>query len=494
MSIRNIGFAPVTTNNVSDATTIVKDGSSITSRYLVWNSDSGSDVHKSFEFQVTFTGILKGKSIENKSTQTYTAKIPVAQCNEHISDYGSGVYWGIGLNQITGLLSALSTDTGVNITFGKRKYDYVKLNVSIRANYIQDWGWGIDDGVNSVWENAQLEIVYVPQLTVDKVFYEESDLIVINYSTPGWFRDDDRWGLDYVRDGSKQFYYATEYLNDPDNTWGNITKQGRIELSTSLFNTNIMNKSIQLLLRIVPFWYPPVEHHSYASTRAVLTVANGTVVNTPTITKVTSSEPTWFEFKVGDSGDKGVPIEQITVKMDGGMYQCDQITVTKQSDGTFPHAVFKYAPFNTPVSFTAIGGSGKKVSAGKSIGSYTLSNRNKTVFDSLVNGTHVDLVDDVQTSIEDKNNQTLIQMAGKRRPSAFYGAGGTTDLTFSAVMLYDDANEFLALAHSNETLVGDVMVRLPDGKRYAIAVSSAKANWTLRNKKEVSISGTEVNA
>ena len=61
-------------------------------------------------------------------------------------------------------------------------------------------------------------------------------------------------------------------------------------------------------------------------------------------------------------------------------------------------------------------------------------------------------------------------------------------------MLFDDANQFLSLADSNETFVGDVMVRLPDGRRYAMAVDSAKADWTLRNQKTVTISGQEVSA
>ena len=495
MSINRIGVCPVTTNNVSNTVDYLHDGSSITTRYLVWNSDSGSDVHKSFEFQITFTGLVKGKNIETRESSTFTAKIPVAQCNEHTSPYGSGVYWGISFSQIEGLLANLTNgDTGANLTFGKRKYDRIKLNVSIRANYIQDWGWGIDDGVNSVWENQQIELVYVPKVTIDKMYYDETDLIVIEYSTPNWSRDDDRWGLDYVRDSSGSFWQATRYLVDEDNTWGSVVKQGRIELSTDLFTSSIMNKTVRVQLRIVPSWYPPTEKHGFASTTQTITVKNQTIKNTPTITKVSSSEPTWFEFAVGDSGDKSAPIDQITVKMDGGMYACDQVTVYKQSDGTFPHVIFKYAPFNTPIYFVAIGGAGKGVSNPKTVGSFTLSNRNRTVFDSLVNGTHIELMDDVQTSIEDKNNQTLVQMAGKRRPSAFYGAGGTTNLSFTATLLFDDANQFLSLADSNETFVGDVMVRLPDGRRYAMAVDSAKADWTLRNKKTVTISGQEVNA
>lgn len=491
MSINRIGVCPVTTNNVSNTVDYLRDGSSITTRYLVWNSDSGSDVHKSFEFQITFTGLVKGKNIETRESSTFTATIPVAQCNEHTSPYGSGVYWGISFSQIEGLLANLTNgDTGANLTYGKRKYDRLKLNVSIRANFIQDW-WGT--GMNSSWENQQIELIYVPQLTIDKVYYDESDLVVIEYSTPDWSRDDDRWALNYIRGAEGAFYNATRYLVDEDNTWGSCAKQGRIELSTDLLKYSMMNKNVRVQLRIVPSYMPIGQENYFATDTRTLTVENETTRNTPTIER-TDSNNNNIEFALGDSGDKSKPINQITVKMEGGLYQIDQVTVSQNEDGTFPHVVFKYIPFNTPVYFTAIGSNEKDVSEPKTVGSFTLSNRNRTVFDSLVNSTHIELMDDVQTSIEDKNNQTLVQMAGKRRPSAFYGAGGTTNLSFTATILFDDANQFLSLADSNETFVGDVMVRLPDGRRYAMAVDSAKADWTLRNKKTVTISGQEVNA
>lgn len=491
MSINRIGVCPVTTNNVSNTVDYLRDGSSITTRYLVWNSDSGSDVHKSFEFQITFTGLVKGKNIETRESSTFTATIPVAQCNEHTSPYGSGVYWGISFSQIEGLLANLTNgDTGANLTYGKRKYDRLKLNVSIRANYIQDW-WGT--GLNSSWENQQIELIYVPQLTIDKVYYDESDLVVIEYSTPDWSRDDDRWALNYIRGAEGAFYNATRYLVDEDNTWGSCAKQGRIELSTDLLKYSMMNKNVRVQLRIVPSYMPIGQENYFATDTRTLTVENETTRNTPTIERKNSNNNS-IEFALGDSGDKGKPINQITVKMEGGLYQIDQVTVSQNEDGTFPHVIFKFIPFNTPVYFTAIGSNEKDVSEPKTVGSFTLSNRNRTVFDSLVNGTHIELMDDVQTSIEDKNNQTLVQMAGKRRPSAFYGAGGTTNLSFTATLLFDDANQFLSLADSNETFVGDVMVRLPDGRRYAMAVDSAKADWTLRNKKTVTISGQEVNA
>ena len=317
--------------------------------------------------------------------------------------------------------------------------------------------------------------------------------MVIEYSTPDWSRDDDRWALNYIRGAEGAFYNATRYLVDEDNTWGSCAKQGRIELSTDLLQYSMMNKNVRIQLRIVPSYMPPTQMNYFATDTRTLTVENETARNTPTIERI-NSDKNKIEFALGDSGDKGKPINQITVKMEGGLYKIDQVTVSQNEDGTFPHVIFKFIPFNTPVYFTAIGSNDKDVSEPKTIGSFTLSNRNRTVFDSLINGTHVELVDDVQTSIEDRNNQTLVQMAGKRRPTAFYGAGGTTNLSFSATMLFGDANQFLSLADSNETFVGDAMVRLPDGRRYAMAVDSAKADWTLRNQKTVTISGQEVSA
>ena len=81
-----------------------------------------------------------------------------------------------------------------------------------------------------------------------------------------------------------------------------------------------------------------------------------------------------------------------------------------------------------------------------------------------------------------------VKLAGRRRPSAFYGTGGTTSVSFGGYVLNDSAESFEAIADA-----GDVVCRFPDGRRYAIAptVSLSYSNPAVVR---VGVSGYEVQA
>lgn len=488
MGVRNIGFSSVTNNSIYRTLEKVWYNADRDGTYLVWTTDAGTGTHKSFNISISWAGIPKGMTTMTAQSETITKTIPIAQCNEHTSQYQSGTFWAVGLSQFDDLLSELGTWTGDDITFDGRKYDYIKFNVSISANYQDPSVWGAD---SSPADNAQIGLTFVPNYQITDVYYDTPDLIVVEYTADGWTRQDDRWALHRCKlsDGTSWFLNTESII--AGNTYGVTPKLGRIEIPASAFTTSLMNKKIRLMIRWVANFLPVGE--GFNDDTVEITVDSKIIKNTPTLA-VASNDNRTIEFNVGDSGDKNAEIDTITVKMDNGKYTVDTVTVTKDGS-TWPQAVFRFCPYNTPLTFTAIGTKGQGASNPKSLTGITLTNRNKTSFDAINDEeVAVDLYQDIQTQISTANNHSTVQFAGRRRPSAFYGTGGTTSLSFSATMLFDDANAFLSLAQAELTGAGDIMVRLPDGKRYAMAVDSCDASWTLRNQKSVTISGQEVDA
>lgn len=487
MGIREIGLTSYLQNYSSNEALRIYSDSDYEGTYLSWITDAGSETHQSFTVSLSWSGVAKGQSQTTPLSEAITKTFPAAQLHEHTNPTRAGTIWTIGLSAFDGLMAKLGNYTGDKITYDGRNYDYLTFNFSVCANYANPEQWGAD---SSPTENSQSSLIFVPEYVITDVYYDTPDLIVVEYTAEGWTRNDDRWGLDKCKfsDGSAWFTSANSIL--AGNTYGQVAKLGRIEMPATAFTKSVMNKNVRMVVRWVANYLPI--GFTFAMDTVEIGVDSKIVKNTPTLS-VASNDGRTIELNVGDSGDKGAEIDTITVKMENGKYALDTVTVTKEGS-TWPQATFKYCPYNTQLTFTAIGTKGQGASAPKSISGIILSNRNRTSFDAIDGDTHVDLYQDIQTDISTANNHTNVQFAGRRRPSAFYGTGGTTSLSFSASMLFDDASDFLALAQAELEGTGDVMVRLPDGKRYAMAVKSCDVSWTLRNQKEVTISGEEVDA
>ena len=489
MGIRNIGFSSVTNNTPSRADEEIWATSDRDGLYLVWTTDSGTGTHKSFTITISFSGIPKGLTTQTAQSKIYTKTLNISECNEHTSQYASGVFWAVGLSKFDDLVSKLGSYTNDDIDYANRSYDYLKFDVSIIANYADDFEWA-QGQTSSPPEYANLTVSYIPDYVISDVYYDEPELIVIEYTAEGWTRFDDRWALHNakVSDGTSTMLKSESII--AQNTWGTVTKYGRIECPASAFTESLMGKDIRLMVRFVAS-YQPIGGAGNTDTWED-TVTSKILKNTPTLS-LASNDGSSIAFNVGDSGDKDAEIDTVTVTMEDGRYTVDTVTVVKEGS-SFPQAVFRFCPYNKDLSFTAIGTKGKGASNPKTVSGVKLKNRNKTSFDVIDGTGHVDLYQDIETSISTANNHDLVQFKGRRRPSAFYGEGGTTSLSFSASMLYEDADDFMALAQAELGDTGDIMVRLPDGRRYAMAVDSCDVDWTLRNQKQVSISGEEVDA
>lgn len=488
MAVENIGFSSVDWNVLNADEASVRESSEPRNIFLVWGTMDGSDVHKAFDVSIRFRGYKKGENQSSLSwSNWYQKEIPVGLCKEHTSQYKSGTYWAIGLSKLDGLFPQLTNDT-VNdqFSFNNRIYDCLDIEVAIgvRMKAAPDWNGGSD---YIAPEYKRLQIFYVPEYKFTKIYYEEPELVVIEYTDGGWTRTDDRFSVEGIK-STQDVWYKMPNLVKTDDYWGVVPKPGRIEIPTSMLRQHIKNMSVRVKVRFVASFRPPGSTFNGFSEVGV--VEDETVCNTPVITLSSGPNPNYVYIKVSDSNDKNAPMETCSIKLTDGKYSVDEVLVRK--NGTFPTAEFKYPPLNKEIGFIAIGGKGKATSAPVSLKVPAIKVGNETLLDIIDKEENFQLKMKYNPSFSIKggSEKEIQKLAGRRRPSSFYGVGGETSISLKAEILNETGDDFLAL----QEIPRDVMVRFPDGKRFAIAVEDVSLGWENRMFKEVAIDGTEVDA
>lgn len=489
MGVMNIGMSSVNWNTVSNTDAGIYAKSGTRKVYLVWHTYEGSDIHESFTVSVRYRGYKKGERQSSLSwSNWFTETLPVSMCNDNTSDYASGHYWAIGFSQLGNLFSQLTNDsTDDDFSFDKRIFDCIQMEVSIGVKMREPAEWnGWSDVIAP--EYANLTLYYVPEYTFTKIYYEEPELVVVEYDDGGWTREDDRYGIDGIKSTAGQ-WWAMPNLMTTDDYWGVVPKAGRIEIPTSMLRQHIKGMSVRVKIRFVASFRP--SGSNFGGFSEIGTVKDETICNTPTISLTTGSNPNYVYITVGDSNDKGAPMESCSIKLSNGKYSADEVVVEKVGS-TFPTAVFKYPPFNKTMEFIALGGKGKAVSDPRYLSVPAKKSANETILDVIDDEEEfqLKLKYNPSFSISGGPSKEIYKLADRRRSSAFYGTGGENTVSLQAEILDDSGDSFLAL----QDIPNDVMVRMPDGKRFAISVDSVSLDWDNRLFKTVSIEGTEVDA
>lgn len=491
MAITNIGFLTNDWNAASyDETGVYASKPEGKTLYLTFRTDYGSDTQEKFKVSVRFRGYPKGyPSLQNWS-DWYTDEVYVSNAHEATSNYVSGYWWHIAFSDISTLYQDLCTGLQNDLyTFDNRRYDNVEMEVSIVAVYKQPMP---DGTTQSPPVSAKLTLYYVPEYTLTSMAYESSDTIAITYSvSDGWTRTDDRFCVQMIREAPLN---GESYIRNPQilraDYWGEVPIPGRIELPTSYLKQHIKGMRIAYTIRMVAAFRPT--NASFTAMSGFVVVEDDTVCNTPTLSLASSSNPASIVLNVGDSGDKNAPIEEITIKMTDGDYTIDDMVVLPNGS-QWPQAVFTNAPFNTPLTFIAVGSRANAVSAPKSLSVPAIKSAgNYTYIDQINqdNPISVKLRHNPSFEVSTTSEKEVYKMAGRNKPVAYYGQGYEATVSVEGDIVDEDGNDWLALQQQP----GDVVIRFPDGKRYAIAVDSVDLSWENRRIKTVSISGTEVDA
>ena len=490
MAITEIGFLSNNWNALSNETVPVRaDNTDGLNLYLTFRTDYGTDTQDKFRVAIRFRGYPKGyPSLQNWSSW-YEDEVPSSIANCHTSDYVSGYWWHIALSDVADLYQDLCTGLQDDLyTFENRRYDNLEFEVSIVAVHKQPMP---DGSTETPPVSATMNIYYVPEYTLTSIAYESADTIVVSYTTTeSWTRTDDRFCIQMIKDAPQ----GVNWLANPEilraDYWGEVPIPGRIELPTSYLREHIKGKRIRYSIRMVAAFRP--QNSSFGSMVGFTTVQDDTICNTPTLSLGTSSNPANIVLNVGDSGDKNAPIEEISIKMTDGAYTIDDMLVIP-SGTQWPQAIFTNAPFNTPLTFTAIGSRANAVSAPVTITVPAITSVGNITYIDQINSDNpisVRLQHNPSFDISVSSEKEVYKMAGRNKPVSYYGQGYEASVSVGGDVIDEDGNDWLALQQQP----GDVVVRFPDGKRFAIAVDSVDLSWENRRIKTVSISGTEVDA
>lgn len=455
---------------------------------LVWTTEFGPDVQNNFVFSIRWRAWEKGMSLRTAWSDTYAATLNASTCNP-TQPIRNGRWWWSHDLDIDGLLHDIADSSGA-FRYDTRRFDQIDMTVSLYTNYTTS------EGVKRKSETAtvNLYIGHIPEYRITSVFYEESDLMVIEYDTT-WTRKDDRYcfeelyvsGYGSVFDqlDDDTFSDIIQIADEEDsalrgNTWGTVTAPGRIEVPTKLLTQHLKGKSVYLDIRFNAS-YRPVDM-DFANARGYFEVEDRTICNTPTIRLVASDDPYSVSVRTGDSGDLNAPIEKVTVKLMGGKYDADEVTVEPGEVATL-----RFCPFATPLVIEAVGSRGKATSKSVAASAGRITTGGITVLDSIAEELRVTLTWNQVHDIVTTGEREMIKLA-RRRPSAFYGTGGAASFSMQAALIDEDGKDLERLPE-----LGDVMVRIHDGRRYAIAME-AGISWEGPRVKTVTVSGEEVDA
>ena len=458
MAILDLGFAEGACTSPSKMTDgILVRASDAGSRdiRLVWSTQVGSEAQASFTFSFargcwrkrtpTMPGDFTGTFMQWRCT------LPASQCHEAGGD-GQRTWWYVTLDQLSnnGVSNLLSSLLGGSWSYATRMYDGIELYMSVYSTFNPDFAemYSADLGYSvttSETATRTLYVNYVPRYEIEDMYYETSSLVVIEYSAEGWYRTDDRYFLeDASRVGSSRLFAPC--------TWGTVAGRGRIEVPTSALTRHVAGKSAYLE---VSFNAAFRNLGSYFTARKTLAVGDRTTANTPTLSLVSASEGV-VRIRVGDTGDRGVPISYATVKLDGSGYSFDEREVAPGSVAEFP-----YCPMGVQLTFTAVGTSAAG-GTGSAASLRVAAMRAKfATAASVASGAVVRLAYNPDWTYKVAPECETKKLAGRRWPSTYYGTGGTGTLSFSGAIAEGTGYELM------EMCSGTCVVRFPDGGRWA---------------------------
>lgn len=450
--------------------------------YLTWSTEYGGAVQDSFTFTFYWRGWSKGTSGVSAWSSPITVTVDANLVTRRQPYSGGRTWWYYPITSLAFISEAFPD----GIRYDTRAYDQIDVQVSLYSNYTNSAG--VKRKSDTV--RANVYVGHVPEYSITSVYYEESDLVVIEYDTT-WERQDDRYCFEeaYVTDygAVSDDPYFSDIIQIVDDTilktrvWGTITAPGRIEVPTSILNQHIKNRVLYLDIRFNAAYRPA--DMDFANARGYFEVEDRTICNTPTLRLTSSNDPYSVSVVTGDSGDLDAPIEKVTVKLLGGQYGADEVTVTPGDTATL-----RFCPFGQPLCIEAVGSRSKATSASVSVWAPAIVvTRGITVLDSIAANSRAILEYNQTFDIKTTGEKEIVKLA-RRRPSAFYGTGGSTSVRMQTVLVDESG---LGIERMPE--LGDVMMRIHDGRRYALA-AEVSLSWEGPRIKNVTISGEEVSA
>lgn len=437
---------------------------------------------ESFTVTVYWRGHYKGETIVSDWSVPLTVTFPASECAKSYD--GSVWRWSHRLN-FGGLKEAMTQNKTFN--YADRSYDVIDLMVTVYANFTATYAKAHGNTYQSNRETQSLHIGYFPEFVIKNVRYEKSNAISIHYQTT-WTRTDDRYCVEIFYDNNERRSILKK------NVWGTITRGcangrlGLIEFPTEYLENHVLGHDVHIRVRWNASYRANNMEFATADYRGP--IEDATICNTPKLTLVPNAygakaDQYVVNIKVTDTGDLKAPIDYATVKMRNGKYKVDEITVKAGEV-----AQFRFCPFNTNLIFDCVACRGTAVSRQVSIAASKIRHtKQSTVINSINDETfRAEFEYNQEFSVDTEAQKDIVKLAGRRRPSAFYGDGAAVSMSFDCDVVDTDAIDLESLPE-----FGDFIIRMADGRRYALA-GTVSLNWSNPHYKHVTISGEEVDA
>lgn len=466
----------------------INGGDSPVSLYFNWSTRTGLDWSKTFVMKVRWRGIPKGTvgtgEVGNTPWSEWEEKrIPASSCSPTQRANDDRTWWSIPLGSIV----PESEISGGSWYYPYRKYDQVQIRISMYAEYIEGM---IDADGNSYspTTTSDIWVGYFPDYTITDI-YQQGSSVIITYTAEGWTRTDDRYEILDLTADKKDMLSSWTFGTQS----GAVEKIGWIEIPTS---------SLRFLPKEGSTVYAKVRWNAsyreagmdFADASAVFTFENKSTANTPT-GSVTVNPDGSISVGVGDSGDKGNEIYQAIVKVEGDGFEFDQVVVDTVD---MANALLNFPPLGKEITVqiqgtTATGGVSEVIERkvfvpadGKALIDAFDQDGNRV-------GEQCKLDANLDWSVKRSRNFDTVKLAGRQRPSAFFGEGGTSSISLSGIVFWKglgkfDADRFYALGEADM-----VVIRFPDGQRFVSVIDGITTSESASDKKtKVSISATEV--
>ena len=430
---------------------------------VCWSTESGTEAIGRFDVSVSWRGWRKGLPGPSSWSPVRTCQVPAASlASERI---GARRWWSCPIARL-GLLDALTGQSAWR--YGCRTHDRLELQASVRAvftpSFAADYG---HDASNLA--SATLWVDCVPSYRLARAYYEAGGTFCIEYETT-WTRSDDRFCIaaESSCQGRPLLAGALPY--------GPVAGQGRVRVPASALAFPVAGRRALLAVAFNASWRAPGAGQSLA--RAELAVGDRRVANTPTLRLSTGPDPYSTYVRTGDSRDRGAPIRTVTVGVAG---------TAMASTCPVGGVVALRGPLNQAFDVYAVGHGAESDSRTASLSAPPIRAPRVAIVESVEEGgPRVALRHDVSCSVKAEAASDVVKLAGRLRPSSFYGTGGATSVSVKATVLDDDMRALELLP-----LHGDALVRLPDGRMYRI-VPEVSVEWSHERVRRVGIEGSEV--
>ena len=441
---------------------------------LVWNTQNGSDWHKEWEVRISARGTEKGMPQGTGGWTEYSRVIPASECGEYRPYSGSRTWWNHKLD----IGTLLSDFAGGRWLFSARRYDGIELRISCQSNFQP----GKDYAGSNRSDLATLDcsVNYCPAYALTGASYTADDKLVITYAAD-WTRTDDRFYLeaDPSITGGACTVDGEPLLNG--SYTGTVSAAGRIEVPGERLTRHVVGRRIYINCAFNAQFRPV--GLEFARMKGEARVSDARTCSTPRLRVVGEGES--IEIEASDTGDADVAYEYCVIRMVGSQFATD--SATAENGGT---AIFRSAPFGT-VEFEAVGYTSSGAVSGASA---RVSARSSGRGDAIVVSTDCDSIaldrfmsgSDRGISVSASPVVEVVKIAGRRRPTSFYGRGRSGKVSFEAVVKPGDIGRLLDMCEQ-----GDMVARDPLGSRYRFVPS---VDITTRTAELVvaSISGEEV--